>query len=88
MPYKLSMRICFLRKRDGGITPVELAIKRRAGKPLPVSDVTSYFVIDEPFLKYLGPPLPGDIATASREEAGYGMAPKMMDPPFLTELSH
>lgn len=45
-------------------------------------------MVQEPFLKHLGPALPVDVAAAARQETGHGVPAQVVDPSLLPQLPH
>lgn len=88
MPDKISVLICLLGESDWRIAPVKLRVECSARQPLPVSDITSCFVVDKPLLKDFRASFPCHIATASCQKASYCMSCQIMNPAFHSELSH
>lgn len=88
MPHEISLGVCLFGKSDGGVATVKLRIESCARQPLPIAAVAGDFVVDEPFLEDFGATLPVNVAAASRQEAGNGVAAKVVDPSFLSELTH
>lgn len=87
-PDIVAVAIPFLSEGNGTVAAVELREERGAAEPLPVAGVAGGFVVDEEFFEDFGAALPGDVRSASREEAGDGVAGEVVDPPFLSQLSH
>ncbi len=85
---ELALGVCLFRKRDGRIAAIELRVECCAGEPLPIPAVAGDFMVNEPFFEDLGAALPVDIATAAGKEACDGVAAEMVDPSFLSKLSH
>lgn len=82
VPNEVALGVCLLGERDGRVAAVELRVERCAGEPLPITRVAGDFVVDEPFFEDFGATLPVDVAAAAGEEAGDGVATKMVYPPF------
>ena len=80
MFHKRPLGVGFLGESNGAVTAVKLRVERRASQPLPVTAVARGFVVDEPFFEDFGAPLPVDVAAASGEETGDGVAAEMVDP--------
>lgn len=45
-------------------------------------------MVNQPFLEDFGATLPVNVAAASRQEASNGVAAQVVDPSFLSELTH
>lgn len=88
VPDEVALGVGLLGKRNGRIAAVELRVECCAGEPLPVTGVAGDFVVDEPFFKDFGATLPVNVAAATGEEAGDGVATEMVYPPFQSELAH
>lgn len=74
MPHEISLCVCLFRESDGRVTAVKLRIKGCAREPLPITAIAGDFVVDEPFFEDFGATLPVNVAAASGQETGNGVA--------------
>lgn len=67
-PDVVAVAIPLLPKGNGTVASIELGIEGGAAEPLPITGVTSGFVVDQKFLKDLCSAFPGNVRSTPGQE--------------------